>query len=730
MRALGNWCRWLSSYLYQIPGTDLYTMNPTLGTGAVPYRDVAGNQFAAAAAGYWLKRAQPDEEVARPLRGLIRLALGTHVSVNAIDRPDIQKWGATLSFADDWNGDLLAAVHGMLLSDALPSDQHEQLLKILAWEADKRVEYGISKKFGSWPGLYPAPSVAESNAWSTTILQAARLAMPSAPQQFAWRKAAIEYSLNAISLPRDLISEEVIGGRPLKDAVRGANFQPGGIQEHHGFFHPGYECWALAYQAFSFVLDRQLPTDQRDPDVYLHNWMYVFDRLKQSTFSDGRLIQLAGDDWLAYGYGNTQLMTAALFGAAAFHDPDAARLADEWLALIDLRQRATGGSVHGATLGSYQRFRLTDFSWYEGQEGCSLAQALWLLDRLDESAIPPPSTEQDFDARNVGTFYDPNALLAWYRDDRHFASISWRAAFRQWQAIVQPVALPHLYKFNHNGTGLVDITGADKSINVESSAIGTFDEGGFWSLGRIGRDTKLVTVMNRNRKNNSVSPLYLQYQALIALPEGPTLLVDLCRANDQIWLLRESGLGLRLAADVFNEYGVRIATEEGEKVWSLHPSQDTWHDLKTRSVTLEKLLTIHALEGEGSFQLLQKRQRHADQSELSYSLDMSGAEESLLSHELYFGPSAYQRPRIVSPGEWFRKTVLVMYCDPSKTPVKPAGVVTGEFPCLAVYLPDINSTIIVNFADREQSVQSPGGLVTVLPLSVKIMRQAFRPVTQ
>jgi len=32
--ALDQRCRWLSGYLYQIPGTGLYTMNPTLGTGS------------------------------------------------------------------------------------------------------------------------------------------------------------------------------------------------------------------------------------------------------------------------------------------------------------------------------------------------------------------------------------------------------------------------------------------------------------------------------------------------------------------------------------------------------------------------------------------------------------------------------------------------------------------------------------------------------------------------
>jgi len=47
-------------------------------------RDVAGNTFPAAAGQYWLGRTQPEEETARPLRGLIKLIRGTHVAVGTI----------------------------------------------------------------------------------------------------------------------------------------------------------------------------------------------------------------------------------------------------------------------------------------------------------------------------------------------------------------------------------------------------------------------------------------------------------------------------------------------------------------------------------------------------------------------------------------------------------------------------------------------------------------------
>jgi hypothetical protein len=710
----------LSTYLYQIPGTDLYTLNPTLGTGNNPYRDVAGNTFAAAAAGYWLKRANPPEDVARPLRGLIKLVLGTHIAVKTVDRPDIQKWGATLSFADDWHADLFAVADGMLLIDALPPDQKEQVLKILEWEADKQVEYGISKKWGSWPGLWPESSHGEANAWSNTLLQMARLAMPDSPRHEAWRQTAIDYSLNAICIPADATSDEVVAGKPLKERVKGANFEPGGVQEHHGFYHPGYEGWPLAYQAYSYLIDQQLPESQRNPDVYLHNWKYVYDRLKQATLYTGRFIHCAGDDWITYGYGNTQMMPAYLFAAVHFKDPDATLMADQWIKQIELQQKLGGGSVLAARLSSLLRFRLNDFSWYEGQEGCVLAQALWLLEHIKDKETAPAASVKQFNEHNVATYYEPNVRMAWYRDAHGFSSVAWRSAFKQWQMLVQPVSLPHLLRYNANGMGYLQATGTTAVLNLESFKIGTFDKGGFWTTGRIGRESKKV--IHGHPPDNVVFPMVHQYEAFVALPGGPTLLIDWCKAEDQIWLLREGSLGLRLAVDVFNNHEVTLAVNGQERTWKPGDCGDTWHDLRGRSIIIEKQMTIHALTGDGSFQLLQKRQRYADRSEMVYPNDAFAVDESLLAHELYFGPPAYDRPRIVRPQEWFRKTVLAMYCDPGNTPAQPTGSVSGEFPCIVVHLPDAKCAVAVNFGEKAAEIETPLGRVDVEAESVKVVR--------
>jgi hypothetical protein len=708
-RVLDRWCRWLSGYVRPVPDTDLYTISPKLKQAGHPYRNVAGNQFAAAAAAYWLARAKPDEPVARPLRGLVKLSLVSHTAVPPVEHPLVFKWGARGNFwgHDDWHADLFAGTSGLLMLPGLAPTERDQLLKILAWEADFDVGVVVGTTY-TLPQL-GGSSKGESNAWTTMLLQAARVALPRSERQSAWREAAIQYSLNSICVPDDVKSARVIGGKPLNERVKGANFEPGGIQEHHGFYHPGYMGWPLALQAYAQMMDEMLPEAEQNPDVYLHHWRLAFDRLKQGTFANGRFIHCAGDDWNAYGYGNDHILPIGLFAGARFRDPDAVRLASEWLALAEKQQALTGGPIQGSRLARLQHNYHNDFAWYEAISGAALACALWVLEHADTSAMPPPATEEQYNARNLGTYDEPNARLVWCRDRHRWASCSWRSAYGEWQALVQPIALPHLLKFNHNSTGILQVAGGVPMKRILAYRTSPLD-GGFWSLGTVER---AATAPKEGQ------PLVRQHQALVALPEGPSVFVDLCEALAPVEVQQDLGLGLRLAADVFNDHQVHLNAGGTEKTFAPHPERDTWHDLAARSVTIEKLLTIHTLAGEGSFQFMQKRRRASDFSESPYPGDAVAVEESLLGHELYFGAPAGGPPRKVAAGEWFRKLVLVSYCDPQQTPSQPVGSVSGDPPCLAVHLPEVRRTVVINFADREHAA----GPAKVGPRSVVIVAQ-------
>lgn len=712
-QALDRWCRWLAGYLRPVPGTDYYTMTPHAGSGGNQYRDVAGNQFAAAAAGYWLSQADPPAEVAGPLRGLMELSLDSHIAIARLNRPEGPRWGAGHSYADNWHADLFAGTSGMLMHGALPPEARGRLLAILAWEADKQVEYGISREHRSMPGLSPQGSVGESNAWSCALLQTARRALAESPRQAAWREAAILYSLNAISVPDDVESAEVVAGKPLNARVKGANFEPGGIQEHHGFYHPGYMAWPLAYQLYAQLNDEHLPESQRNADVYLRNWRLAFDRLKQSSLANGRFIHAAGDDWNAYGYGNAHILPIGIFAASRFADADASRLAHEWLALVEHEQSLGDGSVQGVRLARLKNNYSNDFAWYEAISGASLAHALWVMDHMDTRGMPPPSSEDEYDARNVGTYHEPNARLVWRRTAKEWASYSWRSAFGGWQMIVQPVRLPHLLRFNYNGMGTLEVPEAAGKASLRSFQIGPIEGGGFWTLGTIDR------LAGRGGKP---FPLVRQHQALIVPGEGPAVFIDQCQAVEPVEIRRSGGLGLRLAADIFNGNRVRLRIHGKELEFAQHPQQDTWHTFDCRSLSIEDAMTIHVIAGDGAFQLLQRRQRPTSGLESVYPGDRFAVEESLIGHDLYFGPSADEPQRTVAPGEWIRNLVVAIECDSGPTSRELTATLTGSHPCFSVHLPDSGTTLAVNFAASEQATDSPAGVIQVAPMSVRVLK--------
>ena len=518
----------------------------------------------------------------------------------------------------------------------------------------------------------------------------------------------MRYSLNTICVPADLKSDEIVAGKPVRDRVEGANFEPGGIQEHHGFYHPGYMAWPLAYQAYAMLLDESVPPERRNPDVYLRHWQLAFDRLKQATLSNGRFIYCAGSDWINYGYGNAHILPIGIFAATRFGDRDAARLADEWLKLVEHEQALSGGAAQGVRLATMQRLYPKDFGWYEAISGASLAHALWVMDHMDTSKMPPPSTEEEYNAANVGTYHEPGAKLVWHRDRRRFASCSWRSAFGEWQALIQPVDLPHLLRFNHNSTGVLDVVGASHKTAIGPSSTNTFDGGGFWSLGTVDR---LV------REDKTGFPLVREHQALIVLPDGPAIFVNQCQALDDISVTRTGALGMRLAADIFNDSRVNLTIDGETRTFGQHPECDTWHDLGVRSLVIEDRLAIDAAAGEGSFQLLQRRSRPADRSAM---IEPRHDGESLVSHALCFGPSANDPPRTVTKGEWFRDVVLVFWCDADPDTSHPKAIVVGEPPCAAIRFPELKRTVAVNFGDEEQTVASSAGPASVPARSVRV----------
>jgi hypothetical protein len=275
--------------------------------------------------------------------------------------------------------------------------------------------------------------------------------------------------------------------------------------------------------------------------------------------------------------------------------------------------------------------------------------------------------------------------------------------------MVQPVALPNLLRFNHNSTGILEAAGTLPKASVRSFSTETFPAGGFWSLGTIDRLMKA---------DKTGFPLVREHQALVALPEGPIVFIDQCQALSELSLARNGALGMRLAADIYNDCRVNLTIDGKTQAFGQHPERNTWHDLGVRSLVVEGRMAIDAAAGEGTFQLLQRRQRPADRGSM---IEDRHDGESLVSHALYFGPAVYDPPRKVAPGEWFRNVVLVLRCDEDLAAARPTASVTGGPPCMAIHLPEAKCIVAINFAEDEQTTDSPAGRISVAPRSVRVV---------
>lgn len=701
-RALEIWCCGLGTSLHPA-GEGLRSLTPLPSRGEIAYDAVAADQFAAAASGYWLRRANASDSISTPLRELIRFALVSHVAVQDRPLPDGAVWGATAKPSNnDWHAPLFPAATGILLEGALSRKEEAWLRQTIEWEAGFHVQNppdmeGKPPLFGrKSPGRHPAHSCGESLAWTAALLQVARVRYPDANGATFWREAAIIHALNSTSFPEDVTSSKCVAGRSLAERVVGANFEPGGIQEHHGFFHPGYMAWPLASLAVAFLLDQRLPPEERDPEAYLHHWQDVFARLKQCCLDNGRLIYAAGFDWNQYGYGNTRLLPAALFAAAHYMDRQAARLADQYLTLMEFQQARSGWAFQIERMATQRQLYPNRYAWYEAIDGMAIAESLWILDefeRVDSALLVEPDAAEKYQSSTAGTYVEPRAQLAWHRTNRVFASFSWRAYPSGAQALVQPLHNPHLLKWNAGAAGILEFTDAAQIQALEWCQTQSFDEGGFYTIGQI--------VHGRWEDQRNVRPLARQILAMVALPKGLVLWIDRYQAMQNCEIETNLSFPVRLAADIFNGCAARLAVDGKELEYPQHPAVDTWHLLRGRQLTAGQSLTLTNLQGDGSFHLMQKRRRDPKGLTMLYGEGSAACEESLVSHDLYFGS---REPRLVASGEWIRKIIHALTCETEERENPEDIRIVGDDPFVFGIVTHKGDKILLNLSDKAGEV--------------------------
>jgi hypothetical protein len=151
-------------------------------------------------------------------------------------------WGSDRS--GEWQGDFWAAVAGQAgwLTWELYDDNDKELIrKMVEWEANRRMIYTAPyyrKKDGTL--VTQGDTKAEENAWNSNVLFLACAMMPHHDNCNKWYEKALELAISAYSHPKDVDSEAIVNGRPLKEWLNGSNTEDNYAVVNHNRIHPDY----------------------------------------------------------------------------------------------------------------------------------------------------------------------------------------------------------------------------------------------------------------------------------------------------------------------------------------------------------------------------------------------------------------------------------------------------------------------------------------------------------
>ena len=150
------------------------------------------------------------------------------------NRTDGKGWG------DQWQSAYWAAFVGQaawMLWDQLDPETQKMVQTLVVDEADRFIapDYKVPYWTSSDGHVNtPGDTKAEENAWNADILQIAVAMMPHHPHVEKWKRICSELMISAYSMQKDLKSDQIVDGKPVKDWLHGFNvFADGSVVNHH-----------------------------------------------------------------------------------------------------------------------------------------------------------------------------------------------------------------------------------------------------------------------------------------------------------------------------------------------------------------------------------------------------------------------------------------------------------------------------------------------------------------
>ncbi|OYN92667.1 hypothetical protein [Parenemella sanctibonifatiensis] len=559
-RWLGSADRWVRSddagrswYGAGYPGWGIQTLYPYLGAATMVAQHGSTPEVRA-----WARdRAESS----------LRYALDSHVSgggVTADGRPWEPTWISSL-------GPERAGFALDLLEPGLPATDAAGLRRLRLAEADWLTDdYVRGPHRGIHGGKWGSSgkNAPESNIWNGTALWRTAMAYADAPRAADYRRRAVEFLLNGISVSADADSDEVVDGIRVGDVHRGANFFDSLSLDHHAYMNVGYLVICASNAAMAHIDFVERGWDTPEALAWRQDWLWR--TIKPLIGPDGRLLRPGGDSRVRYAYCQEYLLPTLLYADRVLGDPDARGLTEQVLRL-GMREQDAGedGSFYGGRLAHlarrqpyyYQRMetdRALTWAWWLRWAG-SVEQAAAGSTRTGSTGQVGMRPAADPLPGSVAEWHDQEHGFAYTRGPGRVASVCWRAHSLS-QTLVLPTDRPDLAEWSMNLAPVLHWEGAKPAAVPTESArehrrlgdyrLATFP-GGFASVGVVGEGHDLFVVEGWHSPEGT--PAATTTMAVVALPDDATVVgLQLCRAGTyHAPLLEAYALNLLLPNDVY-----------------------------------------------------------------------------------------------------------------------------------------------------------------------------------
>ena len=220
------------------------------------------------------------EELERTALAVIRAMADTHESAES---EKVWRAFSTGRFVH------LLGMGAWLLWDRLDAETQMAVARIVAAESDRFLGRPA-------PAQLYDDTQAESNAWTGGGIAVAACMLKQHAHRDEWLDKAKEYMISAYATERDVTSDRVVDGKPLREWLTGPNALPDYAVENHGFVHADYI--AAVSEMVRSVLAFRL-AGEPVPDAPTFNAEQVFDMLTRLSLPDGTHFYLQSTDYTA-----------------------------------------------------------------------------------------------------------------------------------------------------------------------------------------------------------------------------------------------------------------------------------------------------------------------------------------------------------------------------------------------------------------------------------------------